>query len=473
MKGLHPTGRGADLMGVMRRTTRRGPNGPSRLIASEAGFALIEVMVSAVLLIVLALSTLSVIDRAQGASSNNRSRDVAAQIAQSEQDTIRQMPITALAGGYHPGPVAKTVGGITYTVDSTAIWVQDSGGPVACSTKTGRVEYLQTATTVTWPGMGTIKPVTADGIVAPGVAALGANKGSLTVLLSKADGTGTPGITVTAGGVSAVTDENGCAVLGNLDAGPQTLTYSQPGYVDKDSINAVSKPVTIGSGTIAQATGYYDHPGTINVSLFDDATPAASPTWPKVSFDHVQHSSPTTFTLSTTASQPAISAGVFPFSSPYKVYVGDCTGNDPSNPLYTNAGAPSGAQVNPGEAKPVALTMRRITVHTAPGATVFVAPETASPPMASCTAQTVGTWTADAAGIARVPVPYGVWRVCGALKRGNGQWAQSSTNNANVPTTDDAPISTPATTTGTYAPVLDTTLANIPNTGTKSPPLTC
>ncbi len=178
------------VRGEMPSISRR-QNLPLReCVRGEAGFALIEVMVSAVLLVILALSTLSVIDRSQATSSNNRSRDVAAQLAQSEQDVIRQMPITALAGGYHTVNVPTKVGEITYSVSSDADWVTDSGGAVTCSTS-GRVAYLRSTSTVTWPGMGSIKPVTADAIVDPGVAALGANKGALTVLLTKADGTGT------------------------------------------------------------------------------------------------------------------------------------------------------------------------------------------------------------------------------------------------------------------------------------------
>ena len=72
---------------------------------------------------------------------------------------------------------------------------------------------------------------------------------------------------MTAGGISSVTDENGCAVLANLDAGPQTLTYNTGGYVDKDGKQAVSKAVTIGAGTIAQASGLYDVAGKINTTI--------------------------------------------------------------------------------------------------------------------------------------------------------------------------------------------------------------
>jgi hypothetical protein len=80
-----------------------------------------------VMLIVLSLATLKLLDGSQAASSNNRSRDVAAQLAQSEQDAIRQMPITALAGGYHPGPQQKIVGNITYTTPGLTAFLTVTG----------------------------------------------------------------------------------------------------------------------------------------------------------------------------------------------------------------------------------------------------------------------------------------------------------------------------------------------------------
>jgi type II secretory pathway pseudopilin PulG len=462
---------------------RRNLSAP-RSARDEAGFALVEVIVSAVLLIILALSTLSVIDRAQATSSNNRSRDVAAQLAQSEQDVIRQMPIGALAGGYHTDDVPKKVGEITYLVSSSADWVTDSGGAVTCSTS-GRVAYLKSTSTVTWPGMGSIKPVTADAIVDPGVAALGANKGALTVLLSKADGTGTPGIGVTAGGVSAVTDDSGCAVLANLDAGPQTLTYSAPGYVDKDSNPAPTKPVTIGAGTIAQASGSYDVAATINTTIVDDSTPTPKvATWNSVALDHAQRSTPTLFATLTGGSANA-STTVFPFSSSYKAFVGDCTGNDPSNTLYTNAGAAPGAQVNPGQTKSVTLTMRNMTLDLGTaadvtGATIMIAPETAASamapvlPQAPCGGSTTYTGLTSATGKVAIPVPYGVWRVCAYKKtvsptkyyfiRTSTTWNTASANHAIVSTTP--------TTTGTYAPQLLTKLT-IPSLSTGSTQPTC
>jgi Tfp pilus assembly protein PilV len=458
---------------------RRNLSTPQRA-RDEAGFALIEVIVSAVLLIVLSLSTLSVIDRAHATSSNNRSRDVAAQIAQSEQDVIRQMPISAIAGGYHTVDVARVVGNITYSVTSDADWVTDSGGAVTCST-TGRVAYLSSTTTVTWPGMGTVKPVTVDAIVDPGVAALGANKGALTVLLSGADGSGTEGITVSAGGVSSTTDENGCAVLANLDAGPQTLTYNTGGYVDKDGFTSISKPVTVGAGTIAQATGFYDSAGQINTTIVDDSTTPQPADWPLyVAMDHAQRSTPTLFTAHTDGTQSNASAAVFPFASSYKAYVGSCIGNDPSNTLYTNAGAAPGAQVNPGQTKTVTVTMRNVTLTLASSAdaasaSILAVPETAAPSMAPVAPQPQCADTATYTGLPNsgknvtFPLPYGVWRVC-AYKKTSGPTRYYTSKpltawNSGSAALDKPVVVTTPTTTGTYAPRLSATLAAIPTTG--------
>ncbi len=438
-------------------------------------------MVSAVLLIILALSTLSVIDSTQTTSSNNRSRDVAAQIAQSEQDVIRQMPISALAGGYHPDDVVKPVAGIPYTVSSSADWVTDSGGAVTCSTS-GRVAYLKSSTSVTWPSMGSIKPVTADAIVDPGVAALGANKGALTVLLSRADGTGTPGITVTAGGVSGVTDDNGCAVLANLDAGPQTLTYNTGGYVDKDSKQAVSKAVTVGAGTIAQASGLYDIAGTINTTIVDDSTPTPQVAkWQTVALDHAQRTTPTLFGSSTDSTKANASTAVFPFSSSYKTYVGSCTGNDPSNTLYTNAGAAPGAQVNSGQTKSVTLTMRNAKIDLLSSAeanvsTVLVSPETGAPSMAATSPSCAGTLSylgssANASGVLTLPLPYGVWRVCSYKKVGSQYYSGKTAAWGSTATNKPLVVTTP-TTTGTYVASTSTKLPAM-TTATQTVATTC
>src|SRR4051812_31948176 len=96
MSALHRCGALADLMGVMRGTSSRGPDHTGSRMASEAGFALIEVLVSAVLVIVLATATLGIIERAGRQAGNDRSRSLATAIAQADQDRLRAMPVAQL-----------------------------------------------------------------------------------------------------------------------------------------------------------------------------------------------------------------------------------------------------------------------------------------------------------------------------------------------------------------------------------------
>ncbi len=294
-----------------------------------------------------------------------------------------------------------------------------------------------------------------------------------------------------------MTDENGCAVLANLDSGPQTLTYSAPGYVDKDSNPAPSKQVTIGAGTIAQASGSYDVAATINTTIKDDATPTPNvATWPSVALDHAQRSTPTLFSTLTGGTANA-STTVFPFSSSYKAFVGNCTGNDPSNTLYTNAGAAPGTQVDPGQTKSVTLTMRNVTVNlgsssAAAGTTPASAPtrprrrwcrqRRASPAPASSRSRRLPTAPSsligpqpDASGKITFLLPYGVWRVCATKFVGSptNRWFQvkSSAWSSSSNPADESPTVTTSTTTGNYAADLLTTLT-YPGTGTTSAPST-
>src|SRR5947208_2798656 len=84
---LHPCAALADVRGEMRasKVMRR-----ARFRESESGFALIEVMVSAVLVVVMSLAALAIIDKSGATSANNRMRDVASGLAAADQDTLRQ-----------------------------------------------------------------------------------------------------------------------------------------------------------------------------------------------------------------------------------------------------------------------------------------------------------------------------------------------------------------------------------------------
>lgn len=442
-------------MGVM-PGTRRCPNlagGPRRLASEEDGFGLIEVMVSAVLLIMLAIATLNILDTSQAASSMNRSRGVAATLAQADQESMRQLPLNSITGGYHPDPVVKTVAGIDYTIVSEGDWTRDATGVVTCSTApstAGRGEYLTITSTVTWPGMASTrtKPVVMQSIVAPGVAALGATKGALAIKLKGANGSGTAGIGVSSGAVGGTTDSDGCVVLNNLDAGPTTVKWDEAGYVDPDGKQQVVKDETIGAGSTAQDNGAYDRAAQAPISFTDDAGTPVSARWWSVSLTQTGMQSsggvrifrPSGGGLASTITADAL----FPFTSAYGVYAGSCAGNDPNsyNPVV---GFGNAVQPAPGGSAPLNLKLRTVNLSVVDhngtaqkGVTVQAYPYTADANMTGCSeATTRGDFATDSTtGKARIPLPYGLWRFCAQVRNGTGSpakyWLGSTSGGLNT-----------------------------------------
>jgi Tfp pilus assembly protein PilV len=414
---------------------------PSRLahrLREDDGFGLIEVMTSAVLLLVLAMGTMKLLDTSQAASSMNRSRDVAATLAQADQESMRQLPLSQIAGGYHPGDRQKTMGDIPYTISSSGDWTRDATGEVACSaaaTTAGRGEYLTITSTVTWPGMAATKskPVVFQSIVAPGVEAFGAGKGALAIKLKRANGTGASGITVASGSVSGMTDSDGCVVLNNLSAGDTTVGWNQSGWVDPDGVQPISKDETIGDGTTAQDAGAYDQAGRLNVGFTDDVSPTPQTAkWP--SFSVVQTGmtgSNGVRTFPKTPGSPAASLttdySLYPFTSAYTVYAGSCAGNNPA--AYSPPAAFSGysALLTPGSDANLAMQMRTVVVTVKDSsnalkanATVQALPYTADSHMTGCTERTVrGTFKTDSTGTVRIPLPYGLYSFCAQAPNGS------------------------------------------------------
>src|SRR3954469_10732743 len=85
---------------------------------SEDGFALIEVIVSAAVLALVALAVLSGIDASAGSSAREKARAVAASLAEQDQETMRAMNVDQLIAVNGTAPRSVPVDGITYTVTS-------------------------------------------------------------------------------------------------------------------------------------------------------------------------------------------------------------------------------------------------------------------------------------------------------------------------------------------------------------------
>src|SRR3954471_21392220 len=136
--------------------------------SNESGFAMIEVIVSAAVLAMLALAVLSGIDGASRATGREKARSTAATVAEQDQERMRSLQIGTLSNAYD---VTRhvSVDGVNYDVRSTAKWVDDGGGTaVSCSTGP-QADYLQITSSVTSNTVGTrIAPVTLTSLLSPG-----------------------------------------------------------------------------------------------------------------------------------------------------------------------------------------------------------------------------------------------------------------------------------------------------------------
>src|SRR3954451_18744486 len=104
---------------IRNRLRLRGhPMGARRRFHGQGGFALIEVVVSAALLLVVAGGVLAGIEGPSRISGKNDLRSQATDLAQQDQERLRGMSFTSLVGYTATTPV--TVGNVTYSRYSAA-----------------------------------------------------------------------------------------------------------------------------------------------------------------------------------------------------------------------------------------------------------------------------------------------------------------------------------------------------------------
>ena len=321
--------------------------------SDDTGFALVEVLVSAVLVVIFAAGTLGAIQATQRTTAEERHRATAHGIAQEDQARMRAFRISSLANYNEARSVAADDG--TYTVRSRADFVTDSSGTASCEQNTASPDYIRITSTVTWPSIGARPPIVLQSIVAPPNGAIAANRGALAIAVKGGADQAIPNIALSgtgAGTFSGTTSENGCVIFGNLPAGNYTLTTDAPGYVDKDG----EPPGSVSTSVVALSTNtlalQYDEPGAAEVTFttMEGGQLVQSSAESVVVFNTGMSAAQT---FSTGGPASAITAEpLFPFSSPDTVYAGSCDANNPNPENETGVpgeAAQASVQITPGD----------------------------------------------------------------------------------------------------------------------------
>ncbi|HEX4034808.1 MAG TPA: hypothetical protein VHX66_10220 [Solirubrobacteraceae bacterium] len=341
-------------MSLERTWASRGASLRGRVLAclrAERGDTLIEVLVAALMVALIATASLGGFADVGKLSETQRNEEQAATLAQQDQARLRGLTITQLAstgtgtGNTASNPPTTTIDGTTFKVVSAAVFISGSTGSSACTGSNGADE-VQTTSTVTWGqnfANGGRNPVVVHGLITP------AEGGALVVGVTDPTGAGLAGTLVSLSGPTAVspvtTDSSGCVVWTGLATGSYTVSYTVPsgtwimsnGNAPANQTVSVTAAATthtslqIGQAASIQAAFSTNWTGTpvTNESdtfeLFD--TTGTSPTTKTYGTDSTKGSN--TYASSISTSTNLYPYAATPASNDYDAYAGGCTADDP------------------------------------------------------------------------------------------------------------------------------------------------
>ena len=409
----------------------RAPRGARS--STEDGFTLIEVMVSALLVVIVAITVLSALDGASRASGISKAKSTAASLAQQDQERLRGKKPSELMALEETRTVKAD--GVGYTVRSRGTYVLERSTTAGC-TGGQRDERLGIVTTVDWPGRRDGRPIRIESLIALPLDATIMTQGSAVLRITRADGvTGVTGVPVSLNGpqssLPVSTGPEGCAFFANHLVGPYTFTFSRAGWVDPTGAEAVTLATSIVGNETRSSDVLYDRAGGITATFFSRWTKGTgAATYYPVKSDAltVEHSGipinngRKTFSAPGTPPVPANSIsgpGLFPFATDYGVWSGSCATNKyaPTRFALPNPYRTSRA-VSPGATSAVSVFEPAIdvTVKDSTGATpIQNATVTFFSKTTGCE-RTLPSQTTDSTGeVADPSVPYGDYKVCAFL----------------------------------------------------------
>jgi Tfp pilus assembly protein PilV len=463
----------------MDRVARRFARRARELRSEERGSFLIETIVAAVLVAVIAVAMLSAFDGANQASGRTKIRSIAGSLAQSDQERMRSMPVAMLNNLRQSQ--TKLVNGVKYNVDSRADWLNDDSSTTDCSANGNAGDYMEITSTVSSPTQPALRPIVVKSIVTPAPGTLGVNQGSLGVTIVDRRGQGVEGLTVTITGptnASDTTDANGCAFFGYEPVGNYDVQTARGGWVDLMGRPYAKTTASIASQQVSTKSLSYDEAGSATVSFVTDATdyPATSITRSNVA------GTARRIRLTHNLMEPPyvrdgaaplgsakwgdgsdkssiVADGLFPFgdmtaspqlTSPYGVYAGDCDPNNPNNQPAPPTGAGpqtvDSVQIEPGKATPATVKLPALNIHATNAQHIRIK---------ATSAGCGGTWDfyatdLNTAGNLKFPgLPYGSYTVCGDDNNGasnSRKYGPVAVNNYYRAGT--APVDVPVPTTG-------------------------
>jgi type II secretory pathway pseudopilin PulG len=413
----------------------------------EAGFALVEVVVSATVLAMVALAVLAGVDAAGRSTGREKAKAVAVSLAEQDQERMRGIAAKQVTEVAQMGPF--NINGASYNVASKAEWIDDAtGGTDSCTNTGSKATYIRVTSTVSASNLAS--PVVISSLVEPPISSADAGEGYLAVQVNDKDGTGVPGVGVHADGPTTddvTTNDAGCAVFGRVGVGDYDVTLSKTGYVDEFGRSPGEKDdVSVVQGAKTVAAVKFDKAAPLTVT-FETSNPASSPypnldssAWTVSALDSEAPALLTWGSLSSSVGSMVIN--LFPFNTPYgSVYTGSCDDADPlavvGSNYYSGYQGPFAAKpAQPGSVKlhqpPMPVQVQR-SGSAVSSATVWATGSCAAGSAREKYVLTVTSsgWVSRTSGTYDPGLPYGTYDVC--AKVSGPRWVLSNGITLNDP----------------------------------------
>jgi Tfp pilus assembly protein PilV len=331
----------------------------------QDGSTLIEVVVSAALLLIVAMGVLQALDHSDARGAEEKAKSIAGNLAQAEQERLRSLPLDELSNNHSTS--TKVVNGATFGIESRAEWVTDATGQANCATGGASADYLRITSTVTSASLLGRAPVTLDSIVAPAARTFSPTEGSLSVQIVDRNGNPVPGETLSLTGdenVSGVTNAKGCVLWGYLPAANDyVLSYSTAGWVDPTGTTAISATQSVAGEQTRNVVFTYDQGGTLSADFTTKRASDVTTVATEPAFATVEHPGPPATLLPYAIAHSHLDTPLlFPFTSAYAVYADSCKLARPATPAA--ATVPPG-----GNAAAAAIVLPSLDIKVVKGTT--------------------------------------------------------------------------------------------------------
>ncbi|HEY1451390.1 MAG TPA: type II secretion system protein [Solirubrobacteraceae bacterium] len=356
--------------------------------SSESGITLIEVVISAMLVAIIAIATLTGFDTAGRATADERQHNQATLLAAQDEERLRGMNVTELGRLGTVTRPAVVENGTSYTIQSKAQFISAAKEEEACATSGGNADYIRTTSKVTWPALGTREAVSQSSIVPVPTST------SLLVNVRNQANEGVEGATVKVTGkttnetVEQATPISGCVIFGALADSKVEITATKAGWINEAGEEAPpATEATLSKTALVTASFTIAQPGSILAEFESAGTPVQGDTF------YAAHTSFEGATVGGTAGTYASTArleGLYPFAtpgtppgeSPYTAYTGECSTENNAELVASPNNVVGGkkevtdrpVQVNPGatttvkvEAPPVKVELYEGSLPTSKG----------------------------------------------------------------------------------------------------------